>query len=178
MMKPPRIEAVTVNGPMRLRINWSTGECLDVDLEEPINRLKTLAPLRDQTLFARATVGEWGHSVIWNDAIDLGADRLYEQCKEQAGELSPGQFDAWIKKNQLSLTTAAEALGLSRRMVAHYRTGSRPIPKIVALACTGWEIQHRGTVTARHKQTEIAPGAIPQLAEPRETYVYEEQNNE
>jgi hypothetical protein len=24
---------------------------------------------------------------------------------------------------------------LSRRMIAHYRTGSRPIPRVVALAC-------------------------------------------
>ena len=87
-------------------------------------------------------IGEWGHSLVWSDTIDLGADRLYERCKEQAGELSPSQFDTWMKSHQLSLTTAAEALGISRRMVAHYRTGSRPIPKIVGLACKGWEVSY------------------------------------
>ena len=51
-------------------------------------RLHTLAPLRDPAFFARVQVGEWGHSLVWNDEIDLGADRLYERCKEQAGELS------------------------------------------------------------------------------------------
>ena len=48
-----------------------------------------------------------------------------------------------MHRNDLSLSTAAEALGLSRRMVAHYRTGSRPIPKVVGLACTGWEVEQR-----------------------------------
>ena len=37
---------------------------------------------------------------------------------------------------------AAEALGMTRRMIAHYRTGSRPIPKVVGLALRGFE---RGT---------------------------------
>lgn len=143
MMKPPRIEAVEVVGPMRLYIAWSTGEHFDVDLSEPITRLNALAPLRDSALFARVQVGEWGHSLVWNDEIDLGADRLYERCKEQAGEISPNQFDAWMKRHQLSLTSAAGALGISRRMIAHYRTGSRPIPKIVALACKGWEVQYQ-----------------------------------
>jgi hypothetical protein len=26
-------------------------------------------------------------------------------------------------------------------MIAHYRTGSRPIPKVVGLACKGWEAE-------------------------------------
>ena len=143
MMKPPRIEQVETLPDMRLRITWSTGEEFEVDLAEPITRLNALAPLRDPAFFAHVQVGEWGHSVCWDDEIDLGADRLYERCKEQAGELSPRQFDAWMKQHQLSLTTAADALGLSRRMIAHYRTGSRPIPKVVGLACKGWEVQQQ-----------------------------------
>ena len=62
--------------------------------------------------------------------------------QEQAGHPRP-TFDAWMHRNDLSLSTAAEALGLSRRMVAYYRTGSRPIPRVVGLACTGWEVEHR-----------------------------------
>ena len=48
-----------------------------------------------------------------------------------------------MKSHQLSLTTTAEALGISRRMVAHYRTGSRPIPRVVGLACIGWEVEQQ-----------------------------------
>jgi hypothetical protein len=29
----------------------------------------------------------------------------------------------------------------TRRMIAHYKTGSRPIPKTVLLACKGWEVE-------------------------------------
>ena len=142
MIKPPSIESVEVIAHLQLRIAWSTGESFAVDLSEPIVRLQALAPLRDSSFFARVQVGEWGHSLVWNDEVDLGADRLYERCKEQAGEISPRQFDAWMKNHRLSLTTATEALGLSRRMIAHYRTGSRPIPRIVHLACKGWEVQN------------------------------------
>ncbi|MBI4755809.1 MAG: hypothetical protein HY778_10445 [Betaproteobacteria bacterium] len=35
----------------------------------------------------------------------------------------------------------AEALVMTRCMIAHYRTGSRPIPKAIRLACIGWEAQ-------------------------------------
>jgi len=176
MMKPPRIEAVEVVGPTQLRIAWTTGERLEVDLAEPINRLKALASLRNPAAFDRVQVGEWGHSLVWEGEIDLGADRLYERCKEQAGEFSPDQFDAWIKANRLSLTTAAEALGLSRRMVAHYRTGSRPIPKVVGLACKGWEIEHRIATATTRRPADAGQRTVPQLAENREAYVYEDED--
>jgi len=35
---------------------------------------------------------------------------------------------------------AARALGLSRRMLAYYRGGAKPVPRIVALA---WEAEQR-----------------------------------
>ena len=78
--KPPRIEAVEVTGPTQMRIAWTTGERLEVDLAEPIGRLEALAPLRDPATFGRVQVGEWGHSLVWEGEIDLGADRLYQRC--------------------------------------------------------------------------------------------------
>jgi hypothetical protein len=39
----------------------------------------------------------------------------------------------------LSLNTAADALGISRRMVSCYRTAQKPIPRSIWLACLGWE---------------------------------------
>jgi len=48
-----------------------------------------------------------------------------------------------MQRNGLSLASAAESLGMTRRMIAHYRTGSRPIPKVVGLACLGWESRRR-----------------------------------
>ena len=138
MNKAPLITAVQVSAPLHLVITWNTGETLDCDLTTTISRNEALAPLADSVVFARVVVEEWGHGLDWPDGLDMGADRLYQLCREQAGLFSPATFDGWIKNNQLSLSTAAEALGMTRRMIAHYRSGSRPIPKTVQLACIGW----------------------------------------
>jgi hypothetical protein len=37
------------------------------------------------------------------------------------------------------LDAAARALGVSRRMVAYYEQGTKPIPRVVALATRGLE---------------------------------------
>jgi transcriptional regulator with XRE-family HTH domain len=43
----------------------------------------------------------------------------------------------------LSLSQAAEALGLSRRQVAYYASGEHPVPRTVLLACKGWEAERQ-----------------------------------
>ena len=87
-------------------------------------------------------VDDWGHALEWPDGFDLGGDRLYEVAREQAGLPTTASFNTWMEWIHLSLTKSANALGMSRRMVAHYRTGSRPIPIVVDLACMGWEALH------------------------------------
>jgi len=139
MNKAPLIKSVKVAGSQHLVITWSTGEDLDCDLAVMIKHHAVMAPLADPAVFSQVVVEEWGHGLDWPGGLDMGADRLYQLCREQAGLLSPAGFDEWMKKNNLSLTTAAEALGMTRRMIAHYRSGSRPIPKTVQLACIGWE---------------------------------------
>jgi hypothetical protein len=67
---------------------------------------------------------------------------LYELSREQAGLPTASEFEAWMERNGLSLSVAAESLGMTRRMIAHYRTGSKPIPIVVGLACKGWEAKH------------------------------------
>jgi hypothetical protein len=52
---------------------------LEVDLAEPIYRLKALAPLRDPAAFGRVQVGEWGHSLVWEGEIDPGADIMWQR---------------------------------------------------------------------------------------------------
>jgi len=76
--------------------------------------------------------------VEWSDS-ELGADSVYAWAKEQAGEISHEMLDDWMRRNGLSLTTAAQALGMSRRMISYYRTAEKPIPRAVWLACLGWE---------------------------------------
>ncbi len=45
--------------------------------------------------------------------------------------------------NQLSLRQATQAIGMTRRVIAYYKSGARPMPKTVWLACIGYEaVQH------------------------------------
>lgn len=139
----PRALDVTALAPHRLRIRWNTGETLDVDLAAKLFGLACLAHILEPVAFAKARAGENGLTIYWDDQAELGADNVYAWSREQLGEASHEMFDGWMHRNGLSLTAAAEALGLSRRMVAYYRTGTKPIPRVVWLACAGWEAQHR-----------------------------------
>jgi hypothetical protein len=138
---PHRIARIEPSGqPMTLTIAWRRGGTSTVDLSAVIARSAVLAALADPELFARVRVDEWGWSAVWTDEIDLGADQLWRWAGEQAGELMPAEdFRAWRSRNRLSLSGAAEALGLSRRMVAYYDSGQRAIPKTVLLATRGFE---------------------------------------
>jgi hypothetical protein len=116
---------------------------LEVDVEAVLGRSATLARIRKPALFARARLSDWGQAVEWFDA-ELGADNVYAWAKEQAGEVSHQMFDGWMHRNGLSLSTAAQALGISRRMVIYYRTAHKPIPRAMWLACLGWEATRPG----------------------------------
>jgi hypothetical protein len=141
MSHPPTIDSARVIAAQTIEIIWSTGETLCVDLSNYL-----AAPydgLRDAECFAAMQVDEWGHGLNWADGLDMGADRLYELCREQAGLPTASAFNTWMQRNSLSLATAAETLGMTRRMIAYYRTGARPIPRYIALACRGWEAEQR-----------------------------------
>ena len=136
----PRALHVDTLEPCRLRIRWSTGETLEVDLA---NKLKgrALAHLRQPALFAKAHAACNGACIEWEDS-EFGADNVYAWTREQMGEASHEMFFGWMHRNNLTLDSAAQALGMSRRMIAYYRNGRKPIPQYVWLACIGWEGLH------------------------------------
>lgn len=141
--KAIRVAGVKYTSEYVLRLRWLSGKTMAVDLREPVHRLKGMRPLRDQAIFRRATKGEGGHSVVWPGEIDMGADRLWEMALEQNGHLDAVEFIRWRWRYGLSLSDAAEALGLSRRQVAYYASGERPVPRTVLLACKGWEAERQ-----------------------------------
>ncbi|PIV33109.1 MAG: hypothetical protein COS34_09480 [Lysobacterales bacterium CG02_land_8_20_14_3_00_62_12] len=143
MTKPPLIRKLKVVAPAQLEIVWSSGETLCVDVSRLLARYKLYAPLKDPVTFRKAKLDDWGHAVIWPGNIDMGADTLYERAREQAGAWGPEAFADWMQLHGLSLNGAADALGMTRRMMSHYRSGSRPIPRVVMLACQGWESHNR-----------------------------------
>lgn len=136
---PPRIERVRALKGSRLSIRWIGGVQATVDLAHDLARYKSLAPLRQAGEFRRAAVGEGGHSVVWPCGVDIGADSLWRDSLITLGRADAVTFNDWRMEHGLTLDQAAEALGLSRRMVAYYSSGEKPVPKTVLLACRGWE---------------------------------------
>ena len=142
MVHFPRAQRVSVLEPYRLKIRWSTGESLEVDLAPKLKRLPALAHLLKPEVFGQVHVADRGTSIEWMDS-ELGADNVYAWTREQMGEASHEMLYTWMVRNGLSLDDAATELGISRRMVAYYRSGQRRIPKHIWLACQGWESSHR-----------------------------------
>ena len=83
-------------------------------------------------------IGEWGHSLVWSDGSEAGADQLWLATLDAIGRADSRSFLEWRMAHGLSLARAAEALGISRRTVANYSNGSQPVPKAILLACKGW----------------------------------------
>jgi hypothetical protein len=152
----PKLEAVEALAPYSLRTIWSTGEVLEVDVGDILRKIPALALALDPEVFARVHIAEWGGSIEWFDT-EFGEDNLYAWAKEQAGEVSHEMFGDWMHRNDLSLTTAAEALGISRRMVSYYRTAHKAIPRSIWLACLGWE--------ATRPKTKTLPRTLPTARE-------------
>ena len=69
----------------------------------------------------------------------MAADNLRNMGTEQAGGIGPERVLNWMARHGLTQAYAAEAIGVSRRMLNYYVSGSKPIPKTVWLACLGWE---------------------------------------
>jgi DNA-binding XRE family transcriptional regulator len=133
----PRIASVAAGKkPMTLHIRWEKGEESRVDVSGLVKTFRVYEPLRGAPdLFRRVQVGEYGTDVCWPGGIDMAADTLWRLAQEQSGlTMSPDAFKHWRERKAYTLDTAAAALGLSRRMVAYYEKGAKPIPRVVALA--------------------------------------------
>ena len=135
------IEAVSPAGETRLRLRWSDGTAAEVDIGGWLGK-PAFAALHDPAEFVRVKVGDWGHSLEWPSGAEVGADRLWLETLSATGREGARAFLEWRLEHGLSLSGAAEALGLSRRMVAYYSNGEKPVPKTVLLACRGWAGQY------------------------------------
>ncbi len=138
-----RIAAVAAGKtPLTLRIRWQSGEESEIDVSGPVGIFALYEPLRrSPDLFCQVSLGEYGTDVVWTDEIDMSADTLWRLSREQSGlTMSPDAFKEWRERRALTLDAAAQALGLSRRMVAYYEQGAKPIPRVVALATKALEL--------------------------------------
>lgn len=142
-MRPKHFTLVGVlpKAPATLALHYADGEHYEVDVADVIQRTPSLKRLKQPSVFNGAKVGEHGASVAWDDDddLELAADNLRARAIEQAGGVSHEFVWNWMARHELSLDAAAQALGVSRRMLAYYRSGAKPVPRTVALACLGWE---------------------------------------
>jgi hypothetical protein len=123
-----------------LALKWSDGTRVKLDLANML-RKRAFRALREPRAFGRVRLGEWGHSVEWPGGVALGADTLWLETLAATGHADTREFLEWRLRHGLSLSNAADALGISRRMVAYYSNGEKPVPKPILLACKGWEAE-------------------------------------
>jgi DNA-binding XRE family transcriptional regulator len=142
--KTPRIHHVASSGEwFRLNVAWNNGENAHVDVSELVSSYRNFAPLRDDpSLFEKVRTDDGGRILRWDKGVVLPAGTLWRLALEQKGEaMTSEEFRTWRAFHHLSMSKAAEILGISRRMVAYYETGERIIPKTIRLACKGASLE-------------------------------------
>lgn len=138
---PRTIAGVEALPGMRLRVTWADGAASVVDLTD---WTRGFSALNDPALFASARVDSYGSAVEWIED-ELAIDSIHLQLleSEQHGvPLLPDALRRWREQAGLSQAQAAEALGVSRRMLQNYEAGDGFIPLTVAMACKGWSALH------------------------------------
>jgi hypothetical protein len=134
------VVSVRAAPPATIEVGLSDGKTLILDVAKIIDSTG-YESLTEPERFENVAVSDWGHGIEW-PAIDQGLsiETLVRLAREQAGTAFPtAEFNAWMIRNGLTLTTAGQALGLSRRTIIYYHTGQKPIPVYIGLACEGWE---------------------------------------
>jgi len=146
--KYPKIRSVEALPGFNLRLDFGKDGIRELDVSAFCEGKWSALQAPEQ--FATVQVGEYGGSVEWLDVgLEVGGDTLWRLSEQQLGHAwSPDEFAAWMKRMGLSLTNAAAELGVTRRTVIYYKTGSRIIPRVVMLACRGLELERKNSRAA------------------------------
>jgi len=143
MKKQFTLTAVVPLPDHKLHLIYADGQDFVVDALPIIRRSRVLSPLRKAGVFNQARIGELGACVTFgsDENLELAADNLRACAIEQGGDYSHEYLFGWMHQHGLTQQAAADALGISRRMLGYYLSGAKPLPRVVALACMGWETQ-------------------------------------
>jgi hypothetical protein len=115
-----QLTAVQALPESRLLLTYADRQSFEVDLREWIASSSMLQVLVDPALFAKARLGFGARSVDWiQDEVDLGSDNLRNLAVEQSGDIGHQRIWNWLHETGLTLEQAAQALGLSRRMLIY-----------------------------------------------------------
>jgi hypothetical protein len=163
----PHIAHVDARFPDILVITWADGQRVGrvdaINVSPIINTYKIFRPLRkNEALFEAARVSEDRDSIVWddNDDLELSAEAL-EELAEQT--MAPDHFVAFMQRNGLTEEGVATILGYSRRQIGYFKT-TGPIPRVVALACRGFEAEKREQAVATKMREAIEINAAERAA--------------
>lgn len=138
----PRLGGIRAIDDSSVLVNWvegaRAGRTEAINLLPLIDNFKIFERLRkNEVLFSTVHLIENGNAVAWgeNDNIDMATTSI-ERLAEEA--MSADDFSAFLERNRLTHQGAASALGRSRRQIEYYLSKG-VIPRIIALACFGYE---------------------------------------
>jgi hypothetical protein len=133
----PRIEAVSVAQPATLRLRWRgrrTGDSVDLTGWIATGG-PTLAPLSEAPVFAKASVGNYGAAVVWDDG-DLAIDAAHlKMLADEQKTFDAKEACKWQSQLGLSNNEAADLLYISLSAWNSYKAGTATIPVSLAMLC-------------------------------------------
>jgi hypothetical protein len=141
----PRIASAHAADGLSVVVTWANGPragCTEtVDLSPIAMTLRFYVPLRNNAeLFLTVAAEEDGSALSWDGGrIDMAATTVERLAREA---MSEEDFRAFLSRHHLTLDVVAAILGISRRQAAYFAKG-KPVPRLVALACAGYEAGKR-----------------------------------
>ncbi|MBF0324887.1 MAG: DUF2442 domain-containing protein [Alphaproteobacteria bacterium] len=135
----PKVREVLPRGLFTVELVWDDGRRDQIDLEPFLRGFKVFRPLLDMSVsFVDVRVDEYGSGIVWTDSMSI-ANYTLDRLARLARPMSRDDFKDWMKRNGLTLDTAAPVLGISRRQAAAYSSGEKTIDRAVKLACHGYD---------------------------------------
>jgi len=146
MLKVTHVQALPDH---QVRVTLSNHKTVNVDVSHYLTA-PGYESLREPDVFKQVSVDEWEHGITWPGDVGIPVSTLYRMAREQSGKAWPvEQFNDWMQRNHLSVASAADVLGVTRRTIIYYHTGTKPIPLVVELACEGYEARKATNVAYR-----------------------------
>jgi Protein of unknown function (DUF2442) len=134
----PRIARVEAGPGQVLTLSWQDGRTTRVDLSGWIG-LHDISELRDEAVFSRPEMAEYGSCVQWAGNEDLSIDTVHlEMLAEQQADFTAKDVAAWQNRLNLSNREAADLLGVAPSTWSLYKAGGA-IPAAVRIACRAVE---------------------------------------
>ncbi len=137
----PVLQSVRPRGLYKIEAVWRGGRKCDVDLAPHILRFIAYGPLRENwSAFKQLQILDGGVAVGWPELdLDISADAIAALARQQ--NMTANDFRSYLKRLGLSFDAAAAAFEISRRQIAYYSAGAKPVPRHVVLALRGFEAE-------------------------------------